>query len=45
VCILSSEAKECQQVPEVDICGLVEIGNSNERHIAHNLDRFGPLGA
>jgi hypothetical protein len=29
-------------VPEVDECGLTEIGNSKDRHVAHNLDRFGP---
>jgi hypothetical protein len=29
-------------VPEVDVCGLAEIGNSKERHMARNLDRFGP---
>jgi hypothetical protein len=32
-------------VPEVDECGLAEIGNSKKRHVAHNLDRFGPRGA
>jgi hypothetical protein len=32
-------------VPEVDVCGLTELGNSRERHMAHNLDRFRPRGA
>jgi hypothetical protein len=32
-------------VLEIDVCGLAEIGNSKERHVAHNLDRFGPQGA
>jgi hypothetical protein len=31
-------------VPEVDVCGRAEIGNLKERHVAHNLDRFGPQG-
>jgi hypothetical protein len=29
-------------VLEVVECGLTEIKNSKERHVAHNLDRFGP---
>jgi hypothetical protein len=29
-------------VPEVDECGLAEIGNSKEETCGHNLDRFGP---
>jgi hypothetical protein len=31
-------------VPKVDVCGLAEIGNSKERHVAHDLDRFRPQG-
>jgi hypothetical protein len=29
-------------VTRVDDCGLSEIENSKERHVAHNLDRFWP---
>jgi hypothetical protein len=32
-------------VSEVDVCGLAEIWNSKDRHVAHNLDRFAPRGA
>jgi hypothetical protein len=32
-------------VPEVDECGLAEIGNSKEETRVTQLDRFGPRGA
>jgi hypothetical protein len=39
------DRKPTKGVPEVDVCGLAKIRNSKERHVAHNLDRFGPRGA
>jgi hypothetical protein len=32
-------------VPDVDECGLAEIVTRRKRHVAQNLDRFGPRGA
>jgi hypothetical protein len=31
-----------RELPEVNDCDLAEIGNPKERHVVHNLDRFGP---